>query len=124
MQSESKQVLDSLAAAHARAARPAHWEEGTPDYWSMGTDNRATALAIDALVTLAPDDPLIPKAVRWLMTAEKEGHWLCTQETCDQPDRPWPTTSAQSKELGADYIWQVDAFGKLLGQGTGEHAPP
>ena len=29
----------------------------------------ATALAIDALVTLSPNDPLIPKAVRWLMTA-------------------------------------------------------
>ena len=47
----------------------------------MGTDNRATALALDAMVTLAPNDPLIPKTVRWLMTAEKEGHWLSTQET-------------------------------------------
>ena len=64
-----------------QSSTTAHWEEGQPDYWSMGTDNRATALAIDALVTLAPNDPLVPKAVRWLMTAEKEGHWLCTQET-------------------------------------------
>src|SRR5438093_8140685 len=81
MSAQSKQILDSLAAAARQSSTTAHWEEGAPDYWSMGTDNRATALAIDALVALAPSDPLVPKAVRWLMSAEKEGHWLSTQET-------------------------------------------
>jgi uncharacterized protein YfaS (alpha-2-macroglobulin family) len=117
MGSQSKTVLDSLAAAARQSSTTAHWEEGTPDYWSMGTDNRATALSIDALVTLSPNDPLVPKAVRWLMTAEKEGHWLSTQETSISLIA-LAHYIAQSKELGADYTFQVDAFGKTLGQGV------
>jgi uncharacterized protein YfaS (alpha-2-macroglobulin family) len=114
---ESKQVLDSLVSGASQTSTLAHWEEGTPDYWSMGTDNRATALAIDALVTLQPDDPIIPKAVRWLMSAEREGHWLSTQETSIVLIA-LAHYIAQSKELSADYVFQVDAFGKLLGQGA------
>jgi uncharacterized protein YfaS (alpha-2-macroglobulin family) len=117
LSSESKQVLDSLAAEARQSSTTAHWEESSPDYWSMGTDNRATALAIDALVTLSPDDPLIPKAVRWLMSAEKEGHWLSSQETAIALVS-LAHYMRQSKELTADYTWQVDAFDKLLGQGA------
>ncbi|MEO8286656.1 MAG: Ig-like domain-containing protein [Chloroflexota bacterium] len=117
MSTESKQVLDSLIASAKQSSTTAHWEEDKPDYWSMGTDNRATALAIDALVTLAPNDPITPKAVRWLMTAEKEGHWLSTQETSISLVA-LAHYIRQSKELGANYIFQVDAFGKTLGQGA------
>ena len=115
--SESKQVLDSLVSSARQTSTLAHWEEGTPDYWSMGTDNRATALAIDALVTLEPSDPIIQKAVTWLMSAQREGHWLSTQETSIVLVA-LAHYIAQSKELGANYVFQVDAFGKLLGQGT------
>ncbi|MGI8586169.1 MAG: Ig-like domain-containing protein [Chloroflexia bacterium] len=117
MKPESKTVLDSLTAAARQSSTTAHWEEAEPDYWSMGTDNRATALALDALVTLAPDDPLVPKAVRWLMTAEKEGHWLTTQETAISLVS-LAHYMRQSKELSADYSFQVSAFDKLLGEGT------
>jgi uncharacterized protein YfaS (alpha-2-macroglobulin family) len=119
MKGESKQVLDSLAASARQSSTTAHWEEGTPDYWSMGTDTRATALAIDALVTLAPGDPLVPKAVRWLMTAEKDGHWLSTQETSISLIA-LAHYMRQSKELQADYSWQVSAFDKELGQGIAD----
>src|SRR4029079_14694556 len=117
MTTESKRVLDSLEAAVRQSSTTAHWEESAPDYWSMGTDNRATALAIDALVTLAPNDPLTPKAVRWLMTAEKEGHWLSTQETSISLIA-LAHYIRQSKELMADYDWQVVALDKHPGQGT------
>jgi uncharacterized protein YfaS (alpha-2-macroglobulin family) len=117
MSTQSKSVLDSLAASTRQTSTIAHWEEGTPDYWSMCTDNRATALAIDALVTLSPNDPLVPKAVRWLMSAEKEGHWLSTQETSISLIA-LAHYIRQSKELSADYVYQVDAFGKTLGQGA------
>lgn len=110
-------VLDSLLSEVRQTSTLAHWEEGTPDYWSMGTDNRATALAIDALVTLQPDDPIVQKAVRWLMSAEREGHWLSTQETSIALIS-LAHYMQQSKELSADYVYQVDAFGKLLGQGV------
>lgn len=115
--SQSQSVLDSLLSEVRQTSTLAHWEEGTPDYWSMGTDNRATALAIDALVTLKSDDPIVQKAVRWLMSAEREGHWLSTQETSIALIALAHYMQA-SKELTADYVYQVDAFGKLLGQGV------
>ncbi|MGA7732732.1 MAG: alpha-2-macroglobulin family protein [Chloroflexia bacterium] len=114
--SESKTVLDSLISEARQTSTLAHWEEDAPDYWSMGTDNRATALAIDALVTLQPDDPIVQKAVRWLMSAEREGHWLSSQDTSIVLVSLAHYMQV-SKELSADYIFQVDAFGKLLGQG-------
>jgi uncharacterized protein YfaS (alpha-2-macroglobulin family) len=121
LQSESKQVLDSLAASAKQTSTTAHWEEGSPDYWSGGTDNRATALAIDALVTLAPNDPLIPKAVRWLMSAEKEGHWLSSQETAISLISLAHYID-QSKELQANYAWQVSLFDQLMGQNVANTA--
>jgi uncharacterized protein YfaS (alpha-2-macroglobulin family) len=114
MQAESKTVLDSLAAAARQSSTTAHWEEEKPDYWSMGTNTRATALAVDALVTLSPNDPLTPKAVRWLMTAQKEGHWLSSMETSISIISLAHYIRA-SKELTADYTWQVTAFDQLLG---------
>jgi uncharacterized protein YfaS (alpha-2-macroglobulin family) len=114
MSAESKTVLDSLAAAARQSSTTAHWEEDKPDYWSMGTNTRATALAVDALVTLSPNDPLTPKAVRWLMTAQKEGHWLSSMETSISIISLAHYMRA-SKELTADYTWQVTAFDQLLG---------
>ena len=116
MQAEAKTVFDSLIAAARQSSTTAHWEEDHPDYWSMGSDNRATALAIDAMVTLSPNDPLLPKAVRWLMSAEKEGHWLDSQETAITLIS-LAHYMQQSKELSADYSWQVNLLGQQLGTG-------
>lgn len=121
LKTESQKVLNSLISAARQSSTTAHWEETRPDYWSMGTDNRATALAIDALVTLAPNDPLVPKAVRWLMTAQREGHWLSTQETAISIIS-LAHYIRQSKELTADYKWQVSAFDKPLGNGVANSA--
>ena len=115
--SESKQVLDSLVSSARQTSTLAHWEEGTPDYWSMGTDNRATALAIDALVTLEPSDPLIQKAVTWLMSAQR-------RDTGSRPRKqasyscPGPL---HRTEQGAGRQLRLPGrclLGKLLGQGT------
>lgn len=117
MQQQAKSVMDSLIASARQSSTTAHWEEGSPDYWSMGTDNRATALAIDAMVSLAPNDPILPKAVRWMMSAEREGHWLSSQETAITLIS-LAHYMAESKELSADYSWQVNLLDKPLGQGV------
>ncbi|MDQ6694918.1 MAG: Ig-like domain-containing protein [Chloroflexota bacterium] len=114
MSAPARSVLDSLVAGARQSSTTAHWEEGTPDYWSMGTNTRATDMAIDALITLEPGDPLIPKAVRWIMTTEKEGHWLSTQETSASLIALAHYIRA-TKELTGDYAWQVTAFDKLIG---------
>ena len=82
----------------------------------MGTDTRATAIAVDALVQLAPNDPLLQKALRRLMNIRKEGHWLSTQETSFSLIA-LAHYIEQSRELTADYAWAVSAFDKELGQG-------
>jgi hypothetical protein len=117
MSSESKTVLDSLVSAVHQSSFTAHWEETSVDYWSMSTDNRATALALDALVTLSPNHPLIPKAVRWLVSVQREGRWSSTQETAVVLIS-LAHYIRQSKELTADYNWQVSAFDKPMGRGT------
>ncbi|MDQ2807455.1 MAG: Ig-like domain-containing protein, partial [Chloroflexota bacterium] len=115
--SDARALLDRLTAAAKQTSTLAHWEEDTIDYYMMGTDTRATALALDALVQIAPQDALIPKTVRWLMSASREGHWLSTQDTAITLIGLADYMRA-SKELSADYAWDVQLFGKALGSGT------
>ncbi len=115
--SEARALLDSLTAAAKQTSTLAHWEEDSIDYYMMATDTRATALALDALVQLDPQNALIPKTVRWLMSANREGHWLSTQDTAITLIG-LADYMRESKELSADYAWDVQLFGKTLGSGT------
>ncbi len=63
------------------SATGVHWEEAEYDWWAMNTDTRSTAVILDALVRLDPDQPLLPNVVRWLMVARSDGIWETTQET-------------------------------------------
>ncbi|MGC9468635.1 MAG: Ig-like domain-containing protein [Anaerolineae bacterium] len=72
-------LLDDLRADAVLTASGAHWESVASEHWVTWT--RATSLALDALVRLAPDDPLLPQAIRWLMVARQGGRWETTQET-------------------------------------------
>ena len=64
------------------APTSAHFEERS-DYdlwWCFDSNIRTTALIMQALVETQPENPLIPKAVRWLIDQQKIGHWRTTQE--------------------------------------------
>jgi len=78
-------LLSDLHNAAILSATGAHWEEANYDYWAMNTDTRSTAVILDALARLDPDNAassgLIPNVVRWLMVARREGIWETTQET-------------------------------------------
>ncbi len=63
------------------SATGVHWEEAEYDGWAMNTDTRSTAVILDALTRLDPDQPLLPSVVRWLMVARRDGIWETTQET-------------------------------------------
>jgi hypothetical protein len=114
---ESATVLDSVVAAARQDGPRAYWGEAQPDYAGMGTDSRATAIALDALITIRPNDPLIPKVVRWLMSISREGHWDSTQDTSFILIAIAHYLEA-SKELSANYTWQASAFGTNLGGGV------
>jgi|GEM_PF-408303 len=110
-------LLADLTAAAIVSATGAHWEEPTVDYYSMNTDTRSTAIIVAALSRIQPDQPLLPQAVRWLMSVRQNGgHWSTTQETA------WAIIGltdwmAASGELEADYTWNVSLNGAEVGQG-------
>jgi uncharacterized protein YfaS (alpha-2-macroglobulin family) len=74
-------LLSDLNNAAILSATGAHWEENDYDWWAMNTDTRSTAIVLDALARLDPQNELIPNVVRWLMVARKDGIWETTQET-------------------------------------------
>ena len=82
----------------------------------MGSNTRSTAIVLDAFLQIAPDQPLLPNVVRWLMDAREAGRWASTQENA------WSIISltdwmAYTGELNADFAWQVDLNDEELGAG-------
>jgi hypothetical protein len=94
-----------------------HWEERDEHYWSMNTDTRTTALALQALVRADPNNFLVPNAVRYLMSVREDGHWRTTQESATALVA-LAEYIAQSGELEADYSYHVALDGKALREGT------
>ncbi|MCP3886860.1 MAG: hypothetical protein GY700_15595, partial [Propionibacteriaceae bacterium] len=76
-----KTLLADLNNDAILSATGAHWEESFYDWRAMNTDTRSTAIILDALAKLDPDNALIPNVVRWLMVARRDGIWETTQET-------------------------------------------
>jgi hypothetical protein len=116
-----KTVLSDLNNAAILSATGAHWEEAATDWWNMNTDTRSTAIVLDALVRLDPQNSLIPNVVRWLMTARKAQAWETTQETA------WSLIGLTdwmvlSGELKANYTYSVDLNGTQLASGEASAA--
>ncbi len=74
-------LLSDLNNAAILSATGAHWEEAYHDWWAMNTDTRSTAIILDTLAKLDPDNQLISNVVRWLMIARQAGIWETPQET-------------------------------------------
>ena len=99
-------LLSDLLNSAILSATGAHWEEADYDWWAMNTDTRSTAIILDALTMLDPENPLNPNVVRWLMIARKGGYWESTQETA------WALMSltdwmVATGELRAEYDYRV-----------------
>ncbi len=74
-------LLSDINNAAILSATGAHWEENFYDWWAMNTDTRTTAIVLDTLTKLDPENALNPNVVRWLMVARRGGIWETTQET-------------------------------------------
>jgi len=110
-------LLSDLNNAAILSATGAHWEEADYDWWAMNTDTRSTAIILNALTRLDPENEFIPNVVRWLMVARQEGIWETTQETA------WALIAltdwmAYTGELAADYDWGVVLNGDDWTAGT------
>jgi uncharacterized protein YfaS (alpha-2-macroglobulin family) len=74
-------VAELVSAAHETAAGAVvatHFTEG--ERLLLGSDNRSTALALDALIREDAKQPLIAKLARGLLAARAHGRWRSTQE--------------------------------------------
>ncbi len=110
-------LLSDVQNAAILSATGAHWEEQNYDWWAMNTDTRSTAVILDALVRLDPQNELIPNVVRWLMVARREGIWETTQETA------WALIAltdwmAVTGELRGQYDYGVQLNDELLASGS------
>ena len=87
-----------------------------PDWDNLGSDIRGTAMIIDALTRVDPENALLPNAVGWLMVARTADHWPTGQENA------WSILAlsdwmAASGELNVDYDYKVAVNGRGLSEG-------
>ena len=109
-------LLSDLQNSAILSATGAHWEENDYDWWAMNTDTRSTAIILEALTRLNPDNALNPNVVRWLMVARKDGIWETTQETA------WALIAltdwmVETGELQGEYDYRATLNGKELASG-------
>ncbi len=109
-------LLADLTGTAIVSATGAHWEDAVQDYANLATDIRGTAVVIDALARLDPDNPLAPQAVRWLMSTRQAFVWPTEFETV------WSTLAltdwvAATGELDAEYDYSVGINGTVLNSG-------
>jgi uncharacterized protein YfaS (alpha-2-macroglobulin family) len=61
--------------------RDAHFEQQNFDFYAFDTNTRTTAIVLQMLTRVQPENPLIPKILRYLLAQRKDGHYASTQET-------------------------------------------
>ncbi|MBV7332372.1 Ig-like domain-containing protein [Chloroflexi bacterium TSY] len=111
-----EQLLDAIFAKVNLTASSAFWSEESTDYRTLNTNTRTTAIALTAFSRLAPEEPLLPMVVRWLMETRRAGRWASTQENV------WSLIAltewmVASGELEGDYNWNVTVNSQRLDNG-------
>ncbi len=99
-------LLSDLNGAVIVSATGAHWEDTYPDYINLNSDVRGTAVIIQALSMVDPQNEMIPLAVRWLMSSRTAMVWATTHETA------WSLNSltdwaVASGDFEADYAYAL-----------------
>jgi uncharacterized protein YfaS (alpha-2-macroglobulin family) len=105
-------LLSDLNDSVVLSATGAHWEDAAHgnvghDYRNLNSDVRGTAIVIDALARIEPDNLMAPNAVRWLMAARTAQYWATGHETA------WSIHAltdwmAATGELEADFDYQLN----------------
>ena len=114
-------LLSAIDTAAAKSASSAWWNEKSVDYWNWNTDERTTAIVLNALIQVDPKNALIPNGIRWLMKQSSAGHWSSTQETA------WSLMALTnwlsfSGEFQTNFSYAVGLNGKLLESGQADVA--
>lgn len=104
----AKDLLQDIKNSVKFDARGAHFEEeGANKYRRYMQDNtRSTAIIMQAMLEITPDDELLPNMTRWLLTTRQDGIWKNTQTTSEVLTTILAYLE-KTKELDADFA--VDA---------------
>ena len=99
-------LLTDLNDSAIMSATGAHWESAEQDFANLDSDIRGTAMVISALTRLAPDSPLLPPAVRWIMVARQAETWATLHQTA------WSVSALSdwmvvSGELEPEYAYEL-----------------
>ncbi len=110
-------MLSDFVNLAALSATGTHWDEAQKDYWNWNTDTRTTAIVLDTLLRIDPDNALNAGTVRWLMASRTQGRWRGTQETV------WALLALNrwakiSGDLEPDYLFEAALNGESLGGGA------
>jgi uncharacterized protein YfaS (alpha-2-macroglobulin family) len=74
-------LLSDLNSSAIVSATGAHWEDAVQDYNNLSSDARGTAMVVQALALVDPENPLAASAVRWLMAARTASQWATPHES-------------------------------------------
>ncbi len=81
----AKDLLGRLKAKRLETDRGIHWQKAKRDYdWYWYWDDneiQITAVALEAIVRLEPQSPLIPRVSNWLLAQRRGPQWISTQDT-------------------------------------------
>jgi uncharacterized protein YfaS (alpha-2-macroglobulin family) len=110
-------LASDLISSATLSATGASWHEDERDVYNWNTDTRTTAIVLDTLILLRPDNELLPNVVRWLVSARTADGWETTQETA------WAVMALTdwmvlSGELQPDYSFSAALNGEELASGA------
>jgi alpha-2-macroglobulin len=110
---EAKALSEELAAQAIQTASYAHWEERNQLDRYMTSDGRTSAVVLQTLVRIDVDNPVVVKAVRWLMDSRKGGFWRTTQETAATVIA-LTDYLAHTSELDSSYSYALSVNGRQV----------
>lgn len=106
-------IVDDLAGLAVETAHTAQWKEESHNLAAMSSDGHTTTLVLRAMLAMDPQNPLVPKAVRWLMWTREGVHWGSTWETA-QIVLSLSEYLRTTDESGGDPSYQVYLDGQAL----------
>ncbi|MDD5102971.1 MAG: Ig-like domain-containing protein [Candidatus Peribacteraceae bacterium] len=109
---KARDLLTDILRSAKVDGRGTHFEEEDIGRYGslMHTNDRTTALVLQAMLRIDPKNTLVPNAVRYLLAVRKDGHWDTTQSTVSVL-LAFIEYLQQTKELDANFTAGVEVDG-------------
>lgn len=92
-------------------------EDGWNWYWE-DNNNQVTAAALEALATLEPGSPLIPRVSQWLLMQRRGPQWLSTQDTASVIMAALKLPRVKAQNAGIQVLLDSKTVGKVTVKGN------